>query len=235
LIILNSCNGNYKKTVEKESTLTNTDSLNLNKPIERGDGIIYFSRDNGMTWKNTSDGLPEKISIGLGGIAVSSTSVGIVTKENGIYLFDFQKNSWINIPTDVQIIKSNPDALILSRDEIYVGTQFGGVFFSNNQGTTWTSKNAGLGNLTIRRLTEIDNKLYAGTDDDLYPYNEVFNKWELEFRQSSLQVNGITQLAGNTYIGANQGAFKSGKDLKEWKQVFSNHVLHNINAFDKTI
>ena len=231
LTILNSCGGKDVKSVEND----NTDSLNLNKPIETSDGIIYFSRDNGMTWENTSDGLPEKISIGLGGIAVSPLSVGIVTKENGIYFFDFQRNSWMSIPTEIQIIKSNPDALILYKDEIYVGTQYGGIFFSNDKGTTWTSKNLGLGNLTIRRFTEIDNKLYAGTNDGLYSFNKVLNKWELEFGQSSLQVNGITEFDGDIYIGTSQGTFKLENDLKKWKQLVLDHSLHNISAFDKII
>jgi hypothetical protein len=99
LTILNSCGGTHVKTVEKD----NTDSLNLNRPIETSDDIIYFSRDNGMTWKNTSDGLREKTTIRLGGIAVSPTSVGIVTKENGILFFGFQRNSWKSIPTEIQL------------------------------------------------------------------------------------------------------------------------------------
>jgi photosystem II stability/assembly factor-like uncharacterized protein len=231
LIILSSCGGKHEKAVEKD----NRDSLNLKSPVETSDGIIYFSRDNGMTWKNTSGGLPEKTSIGLGGIAVSSTSVGIVTKENGVYFFDFQRNSWMNIPTEIQIIKNNPEALILYKGEIYVGTQYGGIFFSDNQGTTWTSKNLGLGNLTIRRFTEIDNKLYAGTNGGLYSYNEELNKWEWEFGPSSLQVNGIAEFDGDIYIGTNEGAFKSEKDLKKWKKLVLNHSLHNITAFDKII
>lgn len=188
-----------------------------------------------MTWQNTSEGLPEHTSIGLGGLAVSLTSVGIVTKENGVYLFDFLKNRWMNLPTDQKIIESNPDELLLCKDAMYVGTEHGGIFFSNDQGTTWTSRNSGLGNLTIRRLTEIDHTLYAGTNDGLYSYHGALNTWELEYGQRSLQVNGITGLDGDIYIGTNQGAFKSEKGQKKWKPVLLNHALHNICAFDQVI
>jgi photosystem II stability/assembly factor-like uncharacterized protein len=235
LVILNSCNVQTKKAVENKPPIINADLKNQNKPTETLDGIIYFSSDNGLTWKNTSDGLPEKASIGLGGIAVSNDLLGVTTNENGVYIFDFQKNIWESIPTDTKIIENNLKGLIFHKDKIYVGTQFGGVFSTNNQGKTWTTKNLGLINLTIRRFFEINNKLYAGTNDGLYSYDDSLSKWKLEFEQSSLQVNGITELDGNIYIGTNQGAFKLDKESRKWKQVFSKGALHSISAFDNTI
>jgi len=235
LILVNYSNGQNKNALNKISNTIITPSSKLEKTIDATDGIIYFSNDNGMTWKNTSNGLPEKISIGLGAMAVSPDLLGIVTKEKGVYLFDFQRKAWVNIPTDQQVLKNNPGDLIFYKNEIYVGTQYGGVFSSNNRGKTWTSKNSGLGNLTIRKFAEIDHKLYAGTNDGLYSYNEELNKWKLEYGNRSLQVNGITELAGSTYIGTNQGAFKSDKALKIWKQVFPNRSLHNIGVIGQAI
>ena len=235
LITLNSCNGQTKSNSEIESSIVITDTSNLKRPIEKSEGIVYFSNDNGLNWENKSDGLPEKISIGLGGISTSSNSLGIATKEYGVYLFNFQKNSWVNIPTDSQIIQSNLGALTFYNNNIYVGTQFGGIFTSNNQGKTWTSNNLGLGNLTIRRFAEIDNKLYVGTNDGFYYYNEELNKWDLEFGQNTLQVNGITEFQESIFIGTNQGIFTTNKKTKNWKQLLSNHSLHNISSDDKTI
>ncbi|ULQ52675.1 WD40/YVTN/BNR-like repeat-containing protein [Flavihumibacter fluvii] len=213
LSILNSCNGQDKGA----------------------EGIVYFSRDKGMTWKNTSDGLPEKISIGLGGIAASTSMLGLATKEDGIFIFDFKANKWLSIPTDEQIIKSNPGGLIFFKNEIFVGTQFGGIFSSTNQGKNWTSKNSGLGNLTVRKFAEIDNTLYAGTNDGLYSYNEVLKKWKFEYGQSSLQVNGIAELDGTIYIATNKGIYTPAGNSKNWKQVFPGHSLHNISSSENTI
>jgi hypothetical protein len=61
--ILNSCNGQTKKAVENKPPIINADSKNQNNPTETLDGIIYFSTDNGLTWKNTSDGLPKRFEI----------------------------------------------------------------------------------------------------------------------------------------------------------------------------
>ena len=235
MTFLNSCNGQNKRLVENEPTPINAGFENQDKPPEAVDGIIYFSRDNGSSWENTSNGLPEKTSIGLGGIGISNDLIAVATNDNGVYLFDFQKSIWQNIPTDTKIIKNNLKGLIFHKNEIYVGTQYGGIFSTYNQGKTWTTKNSGLLNLTIRRFAEVNNKLYAGTNGGLYSYDDSNDKWKLEYGHSSLQVNGIAELDGNIYIGTNQGAYKFDKELRKWKQVFSTVSLHNISAFDNTI
>lgn len=234
-IILSSCNGETKSTVKADPTKINTDSIKIKKSIENSEGIVYFSYDNGMNWENKSGGLPEKISIGLGGIATSANSLGIATKEYGVYLFDFQKNNWINIPTDSQIIQSNPGALAFYKNNIYIGTQFAGIFTSNNQGKTWTIENFGIGNLTVRKFAEIDNLLYVGTNDGFYSYNETLHKWELEYGENYLQVNGITEFEGSIYIGTNQGIFKTNKNIKNWVHILPDHSLHNISSDNNTI
>lgn len=235
LIGLISCNGQTENSVKKEPSAIITDTLNLKKTIKGNEGIVYFSYDNGVNWVDKSNGLPDKISIGSGGIATSSASLGIASKEFGVFLYNFKTDSWENIPTDSQIIQSNPGALFIYKTNIYIGTQQGGIFTTSDQGKTWTSNNQGLGNLTIRRFSEIDNILYVGTNNGIYSFNEAANKWELEYGNSSLQVNGITELNGNILIGTNQGAFMLDKELKKWEQVFSNVVLHNISAFDNII
>ena len=82
---------------------------------EVNDGLIYFSFDNGKTWENKSNGLPDSTS--LRSIAVSENALGIATS-NGIYIFDFQDNSWINISGSAKIIKYNIDALIFRNNTI---------------------------------------------------------------------------------------------------------------------
>lgn len=234
-ITLSSCLGQPDTTAEREPSMLKTSSLHLQQPTEKSAGIVYFSQDNGMTWENKSNGLPEEISIGSGGIATSSHSLGILTKEYGVYLFDFQQNAWLNIPTERQIIQSNPGALVFYNNSMYIGTQFGGVFASNNRGKTWTATNTGLGNTTIRRFATIGGVLYVGTNDGLYSYNETLGAWKLEYGQASLQVNGITEFEGSIYIGTNQGIFKAEKKVHKWVHILPHHSLHNISSDDNTM
>ena len=234
LAILSSCTGQNKKLNQE---LSKKDSIFpiIKSPIETIDGIVYFSSNNGLTWENKSDGLPDSINIALGAIAVSDRLLGIATKEKGVFLFDFQTNKWINIPTDEKIIESNPGPLIFFKDQIYIGTQASGVFSSVDLGKNWEKLDTGLSNFTIRRFIQINDKLYAGTNGGLYSLNEIGKKWELEYGNSTMQVNGMTEFDGSIYIGTNQGAFTSPSEQKEWKQVLANRTLHNISSDENTI
>lgn len=204
---------------------------NQNEPNE---GIVYFSFDNGKLWKNASTGLPQKMSIGLGGIAASANQLGLFAKEHGVYLYDFKKSVWNKIPVNAEMLKKNPGAMIFYKDQIFVGTQYGGIYYTNNQGKSWVVKNTGLSNVTARRFAEIDNVLYLATNSGLYSYNEAEEKWNLEYGEG-LQVNGITESGKNIYIATDQGAYKSFKKSKTWISIFPKRSLHNISAIDNII
>ena len=198
---------------------------------EIGDGIIYLSFDNGITWKNASSGLPQQISIGLGGLAVSKTTLGVATKEYGVYFYNFNDSTWIKVPTNKEIIENNIGALEIFKNAIYVGTQHKGVFCSKDHGQTWLPQNKGLNNQTIRRFIKIKNALYVCTNDGFYALNEKLNTWQLEYGHNALQVNGATYFKGSFYIGTNQGVYKKQKDDK-WINVLPNHSTHNISSDD---
>jgi photosystem II stability/assembly factor-like uncharacterized protein len=235
LAILTCCSGQPNSGTKTASVSGDIPPVSSNNPSEIADGIIYFSTDNGLSWKNKSAGLPAKISIGLGGIAVSGNRLAVATKDSGLYLFDSRQARWVKTPTDKQLIESNPGALIFYKDHIYIGTQFGGIFYSQNEGKTWTKLNTGLSNLTIRKLAVIDDRLYAGTNAGLYAYDDSLSQWQLEYGSGSLQVNGIAAFEENIYIGSSQGAFSSPKDRNDWKKVFASGALHNISADDKAL
>jgi ligand-binding sensor domain-containing protein len=211
--VLSFCSGKQEQSkVERRPKDGSSAAATVGSALKKSDGLIYFSGDNGLSWQNKSDGLPPASSLGIGGIAVSESDLAIATKEGGVYLFDFQKDEWTSIPTDTQIIRNNPGALALFRGQIFIGTQSGGVFFSENHGISWTNQRKGLASLTIRKLVAVGQKLYAGTNAGLYSYNESEKKWDPEFGSTTLQVNGITEFEGNIFIGTNQGVFANTAD-----------------------
>ncbi len=228
LITLQACNA---------QTQDNTKSvLDSDIPFSgKSDGIVYFSHDKGLTWKNESTGLPPAVKIGLGGIAISENKLALLSKDSGLYFYNDQKGSWMNIPTDKELLESNPGALLFFKDRIYAGTQFAGVFYTEDEGQSWTKMNSGLDNLSIRKFAAIENKLYAATNSGQYSYNESLSQWDLEYGNSSLQVNGITAFDGSIYIASNQGGFTAVIGKKEWKKIFSEGALHNISSDDKGI
>lgn len=235
--VLSFCSSKQERTnVETELKDGSSIPATAGNALPISDGLIYFSADNGLSWQSKSDGLPRASSFGLGGIAVSDENLAIVTKEAGVYFFDFQKDEWVSVPTDTQIIRNNPGALALYNGRIFIGTQSGGVFLSGNHGKSWTNPGKGLASLTIRKLVAVGSKLYAGTNAGLYSYDESGNKWDREFGSTTLQVNGITEFDGNIFIGTNQGVFAntSGGE-EEWEKVLANYSVHNISSDGRII
>ena len=199
---------------------------------DENNGILYFSLDNGNSWQNKSDGLPENVS--LTDFAITENGINISTKQHGIFLYDFQNSRWAPL-TAQPITTDNIDAIHFYHNKLFAGTQHSGVFVSADKGKTWSSMSSGLKNLTIRKLKAFYNKFYAATNEGLYSFNEVSQIWTLEFNKKNLQVNGITSLDDEIYIGTTQGVFKSKKNQSEWKQVLANRSLHNIGTDGKNI
>ncbi|HSL88064.1 MAG TPA: hypothetical protein VK870_02040, partial [Ignavibacteriaceae bacterium] len=107
---------------------------NFNRVYAGGEGVIYYSSDNGENWiyKN----IPQT-SGGIGSIAINSFG-HIFAGVEGIYLSTNGGNNWshiFNIGTS--------DILILENDEIYTATTQG-IYFSSDNGNTWIVKNNGL-------------------------------------------------------------------------------------------
>ena len=200
------------------------------RPKEVDKGIVYFSFDNGKTWVNKSRGLPDNIF--LSDMAVSNDFLGLATKNNGVFTFDFSTDEWKaikSIPTESDEI----NALYFHQNRLFIGTKKSGIFISLDKGDNWAAYNEGLKNLTIRKLILIEDKFYAGTNGGLFFYDKLSKKWKLEYGHPSLQVNGITELHGEIFIGTNQGAFR--KKNNEWEQVMANRSLHNIGRDRKNI
>src|SRR4051812_10732729 len=89
-------------------------------PKEVDKGIVYFSLDNGKTWVNRSRGLPDNIF--LSDMAVSNEFLGLTTKKNGVFTFDFSTEQWKvikSIPTESDEI----NALYFHQNRLFVGTK----------------------------------------------------------------------------------------------------------------
>jgi ligand-binding sensor domain-containing protein len=198
-------------------------------------GLVYFSKNDGLDWENVGAGLPDSLSIGLGGIAVSENLLGIATKEKGVYLFDEKASKWDNLPTNEQILKDQVGPLFFYSNHIFLGTQYGGVYFTNDLGKSWSLRNEGLSDKTIRRFVEINGVLYAATNDGLYSFDNPQQKWDKVYGQAGLQVNGVTEFKGDLYLATNRGVYKSNKNAKDGSLILPNHSVHNIAADKSTL
>ena len=88
------CKGQPGSVTGTKSTTTSTFSQENAGDDENG--IIFFSTDNGNSWKNKSNGLPGNIF--LTDIAVSDDFLGVATKQDGNFNYNFENKAWIQIP-----------------------------------------------------------------------------------------------------------------------------------------
>lgn len=193
------------------------------KPITAPGGIVYFSSDNGNSWQNKSAGLPKGLF--LTDIASSKDRLAIATKQNGLFFYDPAGDQWKALgqkPT-----AKNIDALALYNHRYFAGTHGDGVFASSD-GTNWKTVNQGLSSLVIRKLTQINQTLFAATNIGLYRFDAAKELWEKEFTSDGLQVNAVIEFNGRLHIATNRGAFK--KEGETWREIFGAGALHNIGS-----
>ena len=227
-LCLGACNGQEPSKTNATAEPSIPPQTNSNTK-EIPDGIMYLSYDNGSTWESAHSGLPQHISIGLGGVAVSETMLGVATKTQGVYLFQPSDSTWTAVPTTQEMTEANTGALAIFNHTIYVGTQHKGVFYSKDLGKTWALQNNGLQSSTIRRFITVEHTLYACTNDGFYALDEKLHKWQLEYGQPSLQVNGATFFKEHFYIATNKGLYKKQKD-RSWVNLLPEHSVHNIGS-----
>ena len=199
LFSLLGCNG---QTTDKKSE-HNINSTNT--------GIVYFSSDNGQSWKNQSKGLPQNVRIALGGISTFDSSLALATKESGVFIFQVSDSTWHAIPTDQEIIDGNIGCLISYKSRFFLGTQNNGVYYRNEINGLWKIINEGLKNLTIGRFLVINDKLFVCTNDGFYELDEMKKERTLLYGEAGLQVNGATFFNEDFYLATNEGIFKSDK------------------------
>lgn len=232
LISLIGCKGQNSTSTSSTPLVGSSDLSELIHGAE--EGLVYFSWDLGNTWKKMSSGILDSASIGLGGVAVSNTSLAVAAKEAGIFEYNFSGSTWNRLPTEKHILESNIGAVEYFNDGIYVGTQYQGVFYSIDKGKTWIANSEGLANRTIRRFMVFEDKLYVGTNDGFYILDESTNKWELVYGEVSLQVNGATRFNNEIYLATNKGVYKE-TITKSWKNILPNHSVHNISSYENLI
>jgi hypothetical protein len=169
--------------------------------------------------ENRSDGVTDSVTLAFGTIAESNKSLGTVTKEKGVFLFDSHKNLWINTTINKIIIENNPGPLIFLKDQVFVQTQMSIVFTCVN-----------LGEKLIRIIINYIEILVID-----YTLSNKLKKYEKEYGNSTIQVNDLTEFNGGFYIGTNQRVITSSHHRKEYKQVLANRNFHNISSDENMI
>ena len=117
-----------------------------------------------------------------------------------------------------------------NEDEIYVGTQYGGVFRSTNNGASWSARNHGLKSYEINCIAMDGDELYVGSrmggydglchsSDDGMTWSTFPNLW------TSYEPSCVAASGDNIYVGtAGGGNFFSHDGGASWSSSISGIV-----------
>lgn len=99
-------------------------------------GGIFLSVNGENSWTPINNGLPSVLFIRK--LQVSDTKI-IAATSYGVYITTNKGNNW----NSAGLPQSDILSLAVSGTDIFAGTSYEGIFFTNNYGTTWISKNQG--------------------------------------------------------------------------------------------
>jgi photosystem II stability/assembly factor-like uncharacterized protein len=176
--------------------------------IPKQPGKMYVSNDKGESWNPAVTNLPEDVVINE--IVEKDQWVFIATENHGIYASDNGIRWW---PSGNGLFAKKIDALLVADNKIYAGTYTGGVFVSEDNGSSWHAMNKGLSDLTIRTFFTLNGKVLTGTNDGIY--TQVEGGWEKLY--GGLQINDFSLAGGTLFVAANRGVLLSPYPFRDWK------------------
>jgi photosystem II stability/assembly factor-like uncharacterized protein len=192
---------------------------------------LYLSKDFGESWIAIfTSPWGRVISID---VVNGKIYVGV---ENGLYCSSDQGVNWEKADAT---LPTNPVNTIISvGEEIYIGFEATGVYYSPDNGNTWTELYEGK---TVLTLATRENQVYAGTSlKGIFSYSKTNKKWQdintglfsLEISRYMLKNNNYIQQQGidaynnNVYVNGKFGVYISDDKGINWKyKKFNNDAI----------
>lgn len=192
--------------------------------VSAGNGGVYKSVDNGISWASCNSGIP--INSTIFNLQSNGGNLYISVYGNGLFYSDDLGVTWEAINTGIETMTFYN--FIVEGTTIYAGNANGGVFYSSDKGTTWTDKSVGIENEQMQAFEIFESKIYAG-GTQLYASSNNGDSWET-ITIPNLSVNGVNSLtATTTKLFASGGGVFSSEDGSAWTK--SNNVdTYNLNS-----
>ncbi len=207
-------------------------------------GGVYLSTNNGSSWTGVNNGLPQYAFVSS--LVVSGTSIFAGTiYNNGVYRSTNNGLSWttVNNGLDSETVYYGINAMTVSGNNIFIGTQIDGIYRSSDNGENWTY--CGFKDTTIYSLAISDTNIFAGIFPALTCSPSVFyssnngKSWNASIGVTgicnSLVVSGKNILAGTS----TNGIFLSTDNGANWTQINNglptNYWVYSLAAFPNEI
>jgi hypothetical protein len=193
----------------------------------RNDGIVRSTSISAASWMTLNTGL-NNLEINAihnsGQLVIAATNKGLFVSRDLAATYIVCNSG---IPDSLNIT-----SLAFSGTKLYISTKNSGVFCSADTGKTWSSINAGIGSMSIKKISVYGSVIFAaGFNDDVY-YSDINN---LSWSTSTGLPSGIviTSFAaqGNFFVlgSSTHGVFTS-TNLATWNQTNAGLANANISS-----
>lgn len=189
------------------------DLLTVNGAIYINNGNdIFKSIDNGDSWesKYTTSGFES-----IGNLTYKDGLFVLVEGTNTILISNDMAETWVSTEIS-EFSNSGLSAVTLHNDVIFVGTNDGQLFSSNDFGDNWKNVSIPIGHHYVTKIIGQDDVVYAATSHGLFISSDLGEQWsryvafDLEF------IHDMIVEKETVYVGTNNGVLVSDADTESW-------------------
>ncbi len=191
---------------------------------------IFVSNDGGNTWLEKNNGLPNKYILDIFNY---EDKLFCTLIDNGVYTSNDGGEYWTKFHNDLS--NYSIFSYYFENDNIYFGTNSLGIIYSSDKGKTWQISNKGFSslNLVVRKIENINNKIFAATSIGLYNKGIGDDAWQIV--HSNFENKSVTDivLIDSTIIISYENLVMISKDYgRNWFDISQglneNYISHLV-------
>jgi photosystem II stability/assembly factor-like uncharacterized protein len=175
---------------------------------------VYKTEDNGSKWSLISS---ETDFTNLSAFSFNSNYL-FAGFPNGISRYYIKNDDWRLKNTGLSVM--NISGLAVLYDDLYASNSGAGIYYSNDNGESWTDYNAGLLNLYVNGFSIDKNKciVYAYTNGGIFYTAPGVQKWTpLNSGLADMHIISMTISGKNLYAGCySSGLYRSTNGGNSW-------------------
>ncbi|WP_405382277.1 YCF48-related protein [Maribacter sp. LLG6340-A2] len=189
------------------------DLLTVNEAIYINNGYgIFKSIDNGDSWesKYTTSGFAN-----LGSLNYKDGLFILTEGTNTILISNDMAETWVSTEIN-EFSNSGLSAVTLHNDVIFVGTNDGQLFSSNDFGATWKNVSIPIGHHYVRKIIVQNDIVYTATSHGLFISSDLGEQWSRYVAFDTESIHDVIVENDTVYVGTNNGVLVSDSETESW-------------------
>jgi photosystem II stability/assembly factor-like uncharacterized protein len=188
--------------------------------VGTGNGKIFVTHNNGLTWTNLNVPSTQLIS----SLTTVGNNIFAGTEGSGVLKSTDNGASWTQVNNGFSNLFVS--ALINVNGKLLAATEWcyacgdGGVFQSSDNGASWTSVNTGIGKSSIFSFTVLGNDIFGASNGvGVFRTVDNGNSWALVNSGLNVSVHKLLTSGGNLFAATEKGAYRSIDSGNSWTSI----------------